>query len=690
MILRTTRSSGAAVTLPELSRRAIRRAAPAGVLALACLSAHAQQGDVDLASASLEDLTRLRVTVSSFARHSEDLWTTPAAVFVISSDEIAHSGATSIPDLLRMVPGLQIQQIDASTWAVTARGFDNQYANKLLVLVDGRTIYSEIFSGVQWDEIDLPLDEIDRIEVIRGPGAAVWGTNAVNGVINILTRHARSTIGTQTYAEASRIDENAGARYGATAGARADYRAFARFVNREPLENSDGSAAYDGESSYRAGGRLDFQRTAVDSISVTGDLYRGHVRQQDQPGVSLNINTDGEDPGWISGGYQLTRWEHRYAHSSTALQGYYQEQARYEFGALERTRTMDLDFQDQIVNSSRHDLVWGSELRLTGDHIAGPLRPTLLPEYKNYLIAGFLQDQITVVPNHLIATVGTKVQQGTLAGFQLQPSARLLWSPDNKQSFWAAVSRAAVAPAIQDRGAYIPIRAGEEDGLPVIATLEGNPDYKAETVVAYETGYRRELATAVTLDLAGFYNDNRRLTSLELVDPTVVVTPTPAIDVDFLYTNAYSARTAGVEGTLAWKPSSQLEVLTSYTWDQAHIHQVPAGQFAILDDWSIPRNEGSVSGWWNFAAGWALNGFFSYNGAISPSGGNALLSYSTPVSAYSRLDLHFSRTVGHFLALDAGGTDLLSPRHLESPTGANLVESSMVPRSLFLRGRVNF
>ena len=325
----------------------------------------AQRKNPDLTTASLEELTQIHISVSSFARKDEDLWTTPAAVFVITKEDIARSSASSIPELLRMVPGLQVAQIDASNWAVSARGFNSAFADKLLVLVDGRTVFSEEFSGVPWDQIDLPLENIERIEVIRGPGAAVWGTNAVNGIINIITKKARNTTGLWMSDSLSRIGQVADIRYGADLGQRAQYRAFASYIYRSPFDTATGIRAFDGERTVRGGGRLDWQQSPSNWITISGDLYGGHVNQQIEADITLNVGPSHREKGSLAGGHVLGLWEHKSARGDMALQFYFDDQSRHELASYFRTRTLDIDYQDHLPLGPRNDLVWGAEVRFS-------------------------------------------------------------------------------------------------------------------------------------------------------------------------------------------------------------------------------------------------------------------------------------------------------------------------------------
>ena len=648
----------------------------------------------------------MQVQVTSFARRDEDLWDTPAAVFVITKEDIARSAATSIPELLRMVPGMQVAQIDAATWAISARGFNSAYSSKLLVLIDGRTAYSEIYSGAHWDQTDLPLEEVERIEVIRGPGAAVWGANAVNGVVNIITKRARSTAGTLTSARIGRIQGMSYLRYGGSLGDRIQYRAFASYNQRRPLELANGDADYDGENVARGGGRIDWQRNREDWMTLSGDLYGGHLKQRLRPEFAVPVGPNGQDPGSVAGGYLMGRWEHKRSRSDSALQAYFDDTSRHELGAYARTRTLDAEYQKHFLAGARHDLVWGAEVRFTFNHLKSDPPLTPKPDYNNYLVTGFMQDEFSLIPHRLTLTLGTKLQQGTQAGFQAQPTLRLLWAPTHNQSLWGAVSRAAVAPSIQDKDLEVPLNLGVQSGLPITGTLEGNPNIEPETVIAYEAGYRRKLPANTTLDIASFFNVNHRLLSLAELTPVFEPSPTPHLVSNLLYTNGFRARTAGVEAALSWKPISSVLFHGTYAWMQAQtrqvntgsdgqinlsqVAQVVPGNVGLIDLWSTPRNSFSISASWAFFSGWSVNTFLSHADALPRDEGVQFDATVVNVPALTRLDLHLTHKVSRFLELDAGGTNLLQPRHVEFGSTTTVIVPDYIPRSLFVRARWTF
>jgi len=655
--------------------------------------AAAQQGADALASASLEDLTQISVDVSSFARKDQDLWKTPAAAFVITQEDIAHSAASSIPELLRMVPGMQVAQVDAGTWAISARGFNSVYADRLLVLIDGRTLYSEIYSGVHWDEVDLPLDLVERIEIIRGPGAAVWGANAVNGIVNIITKKPRSAIGTQVSSTVSRVNDQVALTYGAPLGDRLQFRASANFVDRRPLETADGALAFDGEDTLRGGGRIDWQRTWADTLSLSGDMYKGHLRQNVLREIAVPVGPNGEDTGSIAGGFLNGRWEHKTGETSSAVAVYFDDQSRYEINDDDRTRTADVDYEAHRAAGERNDLVWGGEYRFTADHISGPVLLTTAPEYRHFLVDGFLQDDLTLVRDRLILTLGSKLEEGSLAGFQVQPSARLLWAPDARQSIWGAVSRAVVAPALQERAIVVPLNVGTVDGLPETATITGSASFKPESVKAFEAGYRRRFRKGLSLDLAGFYNRNNRLTAIAVSQYTIVPTPEPHVTISLPYVNGFDAHSFGMEALLSWKVRPGLSFRISETCEAAHTFQRLPGSVYIVDSFSTPRNNVFGSASWEFRPKWSADAFINHLGAISTPpvlATGVSLQAGDYAPAYTRLDLHVSHAIGHGFDLTAGGTNLLTPRHIEFFDGTDLIYPNYIPRSLFLRARWSF
>jgi iron complex outermembrane recepter protein len=664
-----------------------------GLSVCASLGAQTPQAAPDLSDISLEQLATATISVSSSARKDEDLWLTPAAVYVIGREDIARSTATTIPELLRGVPGLQVAQINASYWAVTARGFNSEYASKLLVLIDGRTVYSEIYSGTHWDTIDMPLEDIERIEVIRGPGAAVWGTNAVNGVINIISKPTRETKGLLLSGRVGRLDDAGTLEYAGRMGAGVRYRGFVSYIDRRPFDLAQGGQAFDGAGTWRGGGSLMWQKSARDSVKMSGDVYNGHLRNQIVPKFAPVTAPDGNEYESVAGGFLLSRWEHKTERSQSALQVYYDDQTRNELDGSTRTRTTDLDFQSHHAAGAHHDLVWGGNFRFTADHIVGATTMTGRHDIRNYLEDAFLQDEITLAPHRLTLTVGTRVQDGTLAGLQVQPSARLLFVSSKAQTMWLALSRAGVAPSLQDKYLQLALTLPPVEGLPLMVTALGNPKFKTENVIAYEAGFRRRLWGGLAFDAAAFFNDSHRIQALE----TTIwfdLLPYPHLVGDLLYTNGFRALSGGIETALVWKPLPRLTLNGNYAWMEAHTFQVDPGAVTILTMFNAPRNQFTGTGFWNVGRGWGVGARLANVGAlpIAPEPSADPTQHNLPgvLAGYTRVDADASWKVGRRVELGAGGTNLQAARHVEFDAGTGYVMPAYVPRSWFIKGTWSF
>jgi iron complex outermembrane receptor protein len=638
----------------------------------------------DLFALSLEQLSR--VEVSSVSRHDQPLFDTPAAVFVITRDDIRRSGATSIPEVLRMVPGVQVAQIDANKWAVSARGFNNRFANKMLVMIDNRTVYNQLYSGVFWDQADVLLEDVERIEIVRGPGATLWGANAVNGVINIVTRKAQDTQGAMVVAEGGRIDLEGIARYGGHLGSSADYRVYGKYLHRNALLASDGLSAGDEANIERAGVRLDWSPRFRDNITLQGDLYDNGEKQRENFDFASTAFT--LDPVHGAGGFASARWEHnRSASSSTVLQAYLRQDRRSEIGSFDHMHSFDLDLQDSRALGSRHNLVWGAGYRWTSD-ATGAAHPVFLhPDHLVNLSSAFLQDQFALLPGRLELTAGGKLLWNTYSHFEYQPSLRVLWKPTSTQAFWAAVSRAVRTPSDIERDDCFALSNGSEQGLPITVLLTGNPRFGSEVVHAFEAGYRRQFHRNLSLDFAGFVNHYSSLGGTSVGAPSVAFTPTPAILVPATYVNAVSSGSQGVEASLLWSPASAFHFQSSYAWMQNRFdnHGGPNVLTIYNQDWATPRNAFDLRGFWTPLPRWTLGAILNGNSAISSSA--SLVSNSpsaVAVPAHTRLDLRLTRALAENLDLSAGATNLLQPRHLEF-FSVDYVVASQIPRSAWIR-----
>src|SRR5574337_781834 len=389
------------------------------IVGLVHASAQAQQPPPDLTELSLEQL--MSVEISSVSKREERLWESAAAVSGITGEDIRRAGVKSIPEALRLVPGLQVAQFGSNRGAISARGFNATFSNKLLVLIDGRTVYTPLFAGVFWDVQDTLLEDIDRIEVIRGPGGTLWGANAVNGVINVITKQAKATQG--GYVEVGGGSEEqgfVGTRYGGRVGENLFYRGYFKYANRDNLVTAAGRDGIDDWRTYRGGFRLDWEPSSRDTVTVQGDLYKGDFGQTlTIPSLFPPFSTTRDSRDDFAGGNLLGRWRHRTAdRRETSLQFYYDRTHRNELLFHEMRDTVDLEFQYRFPVGTRHDLMWGAGTRVTVDTIDNSASLVFAPTRRtDHLVSGFIQDQIALIHDRLTLTLGSKFEQNSFSGF---------------------------------------------------------------------------------------------------------------------------------------------------------------------------------------------------------------------------------------------------------------------------------
>jgi len=460
---------------------------------------------------SLQDLTNLEVT--SVSKKAEKANEAAAAVFVITQEDIKRSGATSIPEALRMAPGIEVAQAGAHDWAVTSRGFNNQFANKLLVLIDGRTVYNPLFSGTIWQLQDTLLEDIDRIEVIRGPGATQWGANAVNGVINIITKSAKDTQGGLVSASAGNlIKSDDGTRYGIKIGDDSYARVYAKYTDDRAEYNVGGGRSDDAWQKRQAGFRSDSKLTDQDSLTFQGDTYSSH-EAEDYVLPSLTSPYLFASPQDIeaTGGNLLARWTRNIsAQSSTSMQ-FYLDNTQYKNSWISyNATTADLDFQHTWTGWEGNEIVWGAGYRLIEDHDAPTFLVSLAPTERNYSTYNtFLQDKITLDPKDVFLTLGSKFEHNAYSGFEVEPSAKLSWLISDEQMAWSSVSRAVHTPGRNTSDSQVVL--GVLPTGPTLVPAVGNPSLDSEELIAYELGYRIQPIKSISVDIATFYNDYSKL-----------------------------------------------------------------------------------------------------------------------------------------------------------------------------------
>ncbi len=455
----------------------------------------------DINLMSLEDLVHVEVT--SINKRAERASEAAAAIFVITSEDIRRSGAKTIPEALRMAPGLIVAQVDSNSWAISARGFNGQFSDKLLVLMDGRTLYTPMFAGTYWDVQDYVMEDIDRIEVIRGPGATIWGANAVLGVISIITKTAGDTQGGEgvTLAGTERISQSV--RYGGQAGENGHYRVYGKAFRQDALPQGEAGEEFDDNTQGSVGFRTDFTPSDKDTVTISGDVYAGETGSQGTSLIAPGTPDDYEYDEETMGANVIGRWDHRIDdRSSLGLQSYIDWAHRDTFNSKWDAFTFDLEFQHRISLIEHNELTWGLGYRRYNDDIEPSYETSFDPgDVGMNTFSGFVQDEHRWLDESLRLTVGTKLENNDFTGFEYQPTARLAYL-FGKNTIWGAFSR-----TVQTRSRVDDLTYNIE---PPPTVYGGDPDADAEVVQSWELGYRTEFLGKASLDLAGFYNDHQK------------------------------------------------------------------------------------------------------------------------------------------------------------------------------------
>ena len=661
-----------------LSCIASRTLAQIALVGFLALPAWSQENSTDLTTKSLEDL--MNVEVTSVSKNEQTLSRTASAIFVITAEDIARSGARNIPDLLRMVPGMDVAQINANTWAVSARGFNGEFSNELLVMVDGRTVYVPTFGGVFWDVLDMPLDDIERIEVIRGPGGTIWGTNAVNGVVNIITKKAADTHGALIVAGGGSLDQGFGvAQYGGTLGKDTDYRVYTKFLNQAQLPGLSGQSGGDGWHLLSGGFRIDSTVSPKDALTIQGNLYTGAEGNPDLRLQSVTSPGPQEiDPKVdLSGGFLQLAWHHTFsARSDASLQVSYDEFKRPD--VLDEGRyTLNFDFQHHFLWGQRQIIVWGLDYRYSSSHTHGDLTISLNPADLNTQIgSSFIQDEIAISPDRLYLTVGTKLEHDYYTGFVLLPSARLTWQRNGHQMFWAAISRAARTPASTDTAERLNFAGFPgPNGTPILIGQVGNPHFKNEDLIAYEAGFRTSILKRLSIDFSAFYGDYTQQGTVEPAPPVFETTPAPPhLFIPSILENLMHGESQGLEIAANWKVTDRWTLSPGYALEEIHMHSDPSSQ----DTTSVSAAEGSSP---VNSAQLRSHFILPHNMAWDTSTYFVGRLDDPKVASYTRVDTSLTWHCREGLSISLVGQNLVRDHHLEfiESTGASI--STLVKRS---------
>jgi iron complex outermembrane receptor protein len=580
---------------------------------------------------SLDELTNLEVTTVS--KRPEKLTETASAIQVITGEDIRRSGAANVPEALRLAPNLRVAQVNAHAWVISARGFSGIFTNKLLVLIDGRVVYTPLFAGVLWDVQNLVLEDIDRIEVISGPGGTLWGSNAVNGVINIITKSAAETQGLYASGSAGSSLRDAGtARYGARIGSNLFFRAYGQRSDREGTW-LDGKTSPSAWNVTQGGFRMDWHPPAgADLVTVQGDVYSGTEETTPLPSTF-----DGQNV--------LGRWTHTLsADSDVTVQLYIDRTWRRDVPSTitDELLTSDVDVQHRFPLGARHRVVWGAGYRrMSDDTPTSTLFVGLIPQSRvMQLFSGFAQDEIAIVPSRLKMTIGTKLERNSFSGLEVQPSGRLAWTPTSQQTIWTAISRAVRSPSRLDVDYHIP-------AFPIaIGTpgVNGGPAFGSERLIAYELGYRVQPTPKSSLSVSAFYNKYDDLYSVESVGGTRT----------FQIENGTRGWSRGIELSDTYQLATWWRLRGGYVYFYKELSDKPGHHFDSSSLGNDPAHQILLQSIVDLPFHLQFDGVIRYSSELP----------APPLPGQSSLDLRLGWQVRH-LELSLVGQNLVDDRHSE-------------------------
>lgn len=638
----------------------------------------------DLASASLEELMSIKVT--SATKKETRLSQTPAAIFVVTSEDIRRGGFTSIPEALRMVPGLYVARINADWWSVSARGFSDYLNNKMLVLIDGRNVYDPEFGGVDWDQQQIPMDDIDRLEVIRGPGGTQWGANAINGVINIVTKKASATQG-YSVATTTSPEEGSSAtiRYGGKGGQNLSYRVYGKTERWNPGLTPAGTDAFDSWSLSQGGARLDWNASQKDSVTIEARGYHGQVRNEtpyfSAPGAPQSLL---QERFGAPGGDILARWHRTISERSSAdLLGYCDWTDRG--GVFYQARnTCDLELQHNFQISPRHSLIWGGTFSTSSSDKPPFFMVHFSPtQRRDTVVSAFAQYEFDVVPDRFSIIAGSKLEHNPYTGFEVEPQIRAVWTPASSLMFWGAVSRGVRVPSEfeEDSDYKLATLPGQ---VPTYLSVLGNTRLRAETMRAYEAGYRFQPSRVFGVDAAIFYNHYDNLVNLDMVHigaegaPILHLNPV-FVEVPVPWQNLGPGQSHGAELYATFRPVSRWEFAAGVT--ELRGNSVSLGGSLNRPVANTPRHQFNVQSRLDLTQHWTLDSALYHYGGI-PLDQQLVVAENVPT--HNRVDMGMSWHDFHGFTFSLWGRDLGTGSHPETLPALFTTVGSYVQRSVVL------
>nr|CRH05993.1 putative TonB-dependent receptor [Candidatus Magnetococcus massalia] len=648
-------------------------------------SVHANEMDKQVEAIlelSLEEILDYEVT--SVAKKRQLAANVATAMHVISQSDIQRSGAQSIPELLRMVPGVNVARINANSWAVSIRGFNGRYARKLLVLMDGRSIYTPLFGGVYWDAHELMLQDVERIEVIRGPGGTIWGSNAVNGVINIITKQASDT---QTHLVSTSIGSeqqvNMAYRYGGQMGSNGHYRVYAKGVKWDDSLTASGTEQRDAWHSGKVGFRADISPTHNQTLQLQAELSSGAI-----DGVSslnsFNANpTEYSDTDKIYGSHLLAKWTQRTEEGSQfALLGYVDHAERISPYLHDQRTTFNVEFNHLAPLGKRHELNWGGGVRYIADEIRTHSNYSLQfsdPASDHIVTHLFVQDEMSFPDKNVSVTLGTKLEHNPYTGLEIQPSLRATWKPTKTHTVWGAVSRAVHTPSRFERDGKIEVMS-VAGTMPFVMKLSANDQVDSETVNALEIGHRSVLSPTLSMDSTIFFNVYDNLLGYSSSGTSVsMINFTPTLYLPASFVSMGTGESFGFETALKWQPTDDLEFQFAYSYLNLQIHtpihfENDGSDYNQNAETQSPRNQVSIRGSYAINEAWHWDAWIRYTDAL----------YSLGIPAYTNLDMQLKWQPKEHITLSLIGHNLLEPAHAEGKSEFFSLPASEIERSVLL------
>jgi len=627
-----------------------------------------------------KDLSRLKklseIKITSVSKQPEDPFTAPAAVYVITSEDIKRSGATSIPEILRLAPGIQVAQMGANRWAVAARGNNDTITNKLLVLIDGRSVYTPVFAGVNWDAQGVLIEDIKQIEVIRGPAGTLWGANAVNGVINIITEDTVNTLEKQvnvTYGNNQNIES---ARAGGEINKYTSYRVYAKRSDHAPSELVNGNDNRDAWNSNQAGFRVDLDKTSQDLLTIQGDTYDTKTdRLATLPTITTPYSLSVIDGSHISGANILGRYAHTFdSGSNYTLQSYIDHTERNFSITSEDVSTFDVDFQHNLFIGKRNDITWGAGYRLTQQEEPATTYFTFTPSQRSDgLLSTFVQDKITLLPEKVFLTLGSKFEYNDYTNFEAQPSARLAWTPNKDNTLWAAVSKAVRTPSSAEESIHQIVGVVQNVGY---IAFVGDGQMKSENLISYEVGLKNKSIEHTSFDISAFYNDYSNLRTFEAGSTAIgnIVVP--------LYVrNMGKANSYGTEFSATWDATNNWQLTGAYSFLITDIRpELGSNDTSLIkEQGQSPKHQFNIRSHLKLAHNVELDNMLYYVDSL----------HAINIPGYERFDSRIAWKPLEKVELSLVGQNLLNEHHKEF-TEIPVLAQTEVGRTVYAKVSVRF